>query len=304
MSAERDVIRSVGNTPLVELKSVVPPGHARVLVKIEGVDHEFTTKAGVYEDITHVILNMKQILVTLKETDEAELFIKKKGVGPITAGDIEHDESVEVADPTTHIATLTDDVEFNAIVKVRRGRGYQTAAENSGGESEIGHIWTDSTFSPVTRVRYSVEQTRVGQVTDYDKLILEIWTNGTITPEHALVEGAKILRKHLNPLVKYFELGSEVLKPQLPEVEAVPEENEELRQLLDLPISHLELSVRASNCLESENISTIRDICQRSEDEILKIRNFGNTSLVELKEKLASHKLRLGMVSRSHEGSV
>ncbi len=293
--------RGFGHTVGTSLRRVLLSsieGAAPVLAKIEGVDHEFTTKKGVYEDITHVILNMKQILVTMEDTEEGELFLKKKGKGPITAGDLEHDENIVIVNPDLHIAALTGDVEFQAILQVRRGRGYQIASENSNGESEIGHIWMDSTFSPVTRVRYAVEDTRVGQVTNYDRLILEIWTNGTITPENALVEGAKILRKHLNPLVKYFELGSEVLQPRLPEVEPEPEENEQLKELLDMPISHLELSVRASNCLESENISTIRDVCQRSEDEILNIRNFGNTSLVELKEKLAEMSLRLGMVSK------
>ena len=294
---ERGFGHTVGNSLRRVLLSSIE-GAATVLAKIDGVDHEFTSKPGVYEDITHVILNMKQILVKLHDVDEAELFLKKKGQGAITAGDLEHDDTVEVVNSDLHLGTLTDDVEFQAILRVKRGRGYQTAFENSGGENEIGHIWMDSTFSPVTRVRYSVEDTRVGQVTNYDRLLLEIWTNGTLSPENALVEGAKILRKHLNPLVKYFELGSEVLQPRLPEKEAGPEENEELKQLLDMPISHLELSVRASNCLESENISSIRDVCQRTEDDILKIRNFGNTSLVELKEKLADYKLRLGMVAK------
>ncbi|MEE8142019.1 MAG: DNA-directed RNA polymerase subunit alpha C-terminal domain-containing protein, partial [Planctomycetota bacterium] len=148
---------------------------------------------------------------------------------------------------------------------------------------------------------YRVEDTRVGQITNYDRLILEIWTNGTLTPEFALVQAAKILRKHLNPLVNYFELGSEVLQPQLPEEVVQPQENEELKKILDLPISHLELSVRASNCLESENISTIRDICRRSEDEVLRIRNFGNTSLDELKEKLSKFNLSLGMVANQSD---
>jgi DNA-directed RNA polymerase subunit alpha len=241
-----------------------------------------------------VILNLKQVLVRIHEGDEGELFIKKTGAGPITAGDIEHDDNVQVVSPEQLIATLTDDVEFNAILKVRKGRGYQTAAENAGGEQEIGSIWMDSTFSPITRVRYRVENTRVGQLTNYDKLSLEIWTNGTVSPENALVEGAKILRKHLNPLVKYFELGSEVLQPRLPEIVEEPGEDEELKQLYDLPISHLELSVRASNCLESENISTIRELVARTEDDLLRIRNFGQTSLDELKEKLGELGLKLG----------
>lgn len=295
---ERGFGHTVGNSLRRVLLSSVE-GAAVVQAKIDGVDHEFSTKDGVFEDVAHIILNLKQIMVRLKEGDEAELFINKKGQGEITAGDIECDPNVvEIANPDLRLATLTDDVEFKAILTVRRGRGYQTAQENSSGESEIGSIWVDSTFSPITRVRYRVEDTRVGQVTNYDRLILEIWTNGTVTPEHSLVEASKILRKHLNPMVKYFELGSQVLKPQLPELDSGPEEDEDLKRILDMPISHLELSVRASNCLESENISSIRDICRRSEDDILKIRNFGNTSLVELKEKLAEHSLSLGMLPR------
>ncbi len=294
---ERGFGHTIGNSIRRVLLSSIK-GAAVVQARIEGVDHEFTTKKGVYEDITHVILNLKQVLVRMKEGDEGELFIKKTGAGPITAGDIEHSETIEVVNPDQLIATLTDDVEFNAILQVRKGRGYQTAAENACGEQEIGTIWMDSTFSPVTRVRYRVENTRVGQLTNYDKLSLEIWTNGTISPEYALVEGAKILRKHLNPLVKYFELGSEVLQPRLPEKEEEYGEDEDLKKVLDLPISHLELSVRASNCLESENISVIRELVSRSEDELLRIRNFGQTSLDELKEKLGELDLSLGMLGR------
>ena len=294
---ERGFGATIGNSLRRVLLSSIE-GSAVVQAKIEGVDHEFSSKPGVFEDITHVILNMKQILVHLKSGEESELYIKKSGKGDITAGDIEHDETVEIVSPERKIATITDDIEFNAILKVRRGRGYQTAAENSGGESEIGTIWMDSTFSPIVRCRYKVENTRVGQLTNYDRLVLDIWTNGTITPEHALVEGAKILRKHLNPLVKYFELGSEVLQPRIPEVAQVPEEDESLKEVLDRPISYLELSVRASNCLESENISTIRDLCRYTEDEVLKIRNFGNTSLDELKEKLSALNIQLGMLPK------
>ena len=202
-----------------------------------------------------------------------------------------------MVNPDHLIATLTTDVEFSANLLARRGRGYATASENSQGQHEIGCLWLDSTFSPVTRVRYRVESTRVGQLTNYDRLLLEIWTDGTISAEDALVESAKILRKHLNPLVKYFDLGTEVLQPRVAEGDEVIEENDALRELLDEPISHLELSVRASNCLETENISSIRELCRFSEDSLLRIRNFGQTSLEELKEKLASFSLELGMTS-------
>lgn len=302
---ERGFGATVGNSLRRVLLSSIE-GAAIVQARIDGVEHEFSTKTGVYEDITHVILNMKQILVSLKGvTEEAELYIKKKGPGPITVADIEYDsETVEIVDNGFVLATLTDDVEFSAILRARRGRGYSTSVENSGGENEIGNIWTDSTFSPVTRVRYRVENTRVGQRTNYDRLILEIWTNGTVNPEDSLVQAAKILRKHLNPFVKYFELGADVMVPRLPEAEeSSPEESEDLKAVLDLPISHLELSVRASNCLESENLSTIRDIVTRGEEEMLGIRNFGQTSLVELKEKLAKLNLSLGMLPKHADKS-
>lgn len=293
---ERGFGHTVGNSLRRVLLSSIE-GAALVQARIEGVDHEFTTKEGVYEDITQVVLNLKQVLVKLDEVEEAELFIKKTGAGPITAGDIEHGENVTVVNPDQVIATLTEDVEFSAILLARRGRGFSTASENSQGQHEIGCLWLDSTFSPVTRVRYRVESTRVGQLTNYDRLLLEIWTDGSLGAEDALVESAKILRKHLNPLVKYFDLGTEVLQPRLSEGTEAVEENDALRELLDEPISHLELSVRASNCLETENISSIRELCRFSEDALLRIRNFGQTSLEELKEKLASFNLELGMTS-------
>lgn len=295
---ERGFGSTIGNSLRRVLLSSIE-GAAVVQVRIEGVDHEFSSKPGVYEDITHVVLNMKQILVRLKGADEGEMFLKRRGKGDITAGDLEHDDSIEVVNPGLKLATVTDSIDFNAILIVRRGRGYQTATENSAGESEIGTIWIDSTFSPVTRVRYKVENTRVGQLTNYDRLVLDIWTNGTVLPERALVEGSKILRRHLNPLVKYFELGSELLKPRLPVAPQAPPEDAGLREVLDRPISFLELSVRASNCLESENISTIREVVSCSEEELLNIRNFGNTSLDELKEKLSALNLTLGMLQKT-----
>ncbi|MFN0059424.1 MAG: DNA-directed RNA polymerase subunit alpha [Planctomycetota bacterium] len=298
---ERGFGATIGNSLRRVLLSSIE-GAALVLTKVDGVDHEFTAKPGVFEDISYVVLNLKQVLVRLDGVDEAELYIKKSGKCVITAGDIESGSgNVEILNPELKIATLTDSsAEFRAILRARRGRGYLTAAENSRGDNEIGNIWMDSTFSPVTRVRYRVENTRVGQVTNYDRLLLEIWTNATINPEDALVQSAKILRKHLNPFVKYFELGSEVLQPRLPAVEQpVIEESEDLKAKLDLPISHLELSVRASNCLESENLSTVRDLVCRSEEEMLNIRNFGQTSLLELKERLAKLGLSLGMFPRS-----
>lgn len=292
---ERGFGHTVGNSLRRVLLSSIE-GSALVEARIDGVDHEFATKAGVLEDISHVVLNLKQVLVELRGVDEAELTIRKSGAGPITAGDIEHGEEVVVHNRSQLIATLTQDVEFSAVLIARVGRGYVTANENAEDRKEIGRIWLDSTFSPVTRVRYRVESTRVGQLTNYDKLLLEIWTNGTIEPDSVLVEAGKILRKHLTPVVKYFELGSEVLQPRIPEISLPDDEDEELRMILDMPISQLELSVRASNCLESMNISSLRELIRLREDDLLRIRNFGQTSLEELKAKLVVLNLELGQV--------
>lgn len=292
---ERGFGHTVGNSLRRVLLSSIE-GSALVKASIDGVDHEFDTKTGVLEDISHVVLNLKQVLVELVGVDEAELTIKKSGVGPITAGDIEHGEEVVVHNPDLVIATLTQNVEFSANLVARVGRGYVTANENSQDQKQIGQIWLDSIFSPVVRVRYRVESTRVGQLTNYDKLILEIWTDKTIEPDSVLVEAGKILRKHLTPVVKYFELGSEVLQPRIPEISLPDDEDEELRMILDMPISQLELSVRASNCLESMNISSLRELIRLREDDLLRIRNFGQTSLEELKAKLVVLNLELGHV--------
>lgn len=292
---ERGFGHTVGNSLRRVLLSSIE-GAALVQAQIEGVDHEFATKEGVLEDISHVVLNLKQVLVELRGVEEAEMTIRKSGAGVITAGDIEHGEGVVVHNPDQIIATLTQDVEFSAVLKARIGRGYTTASENSGDQKDIGLIWLDSTFSPVHRVRYRVEATRVGQLTNYDKLLLEIWTNGTVDPDSVLVESGKILRKHLTPVVKYFELGSEVLQPRIPDIELPQTEDDETRQLLDMPLSQLELSVRASNCLESMNISTLRELIRLREDDLLRIRNFGQTSLEELKVKLVDLNLELGQI--------
>jgi DNA-directed RNA polymerase subunit alpha len=266
-------------------------------VKIEGVQHEFSTLTGVYEDVTDIILNVKQVLLVLHEGDEAILNLRKDKKGEIFAGDIDHDSNVEIVNPELHIATLTQDIPFNMELRVRRGRGYVTADENSKGDNEIGVIWVDSSFSPVSRVRYKTEDTRVGQVVNYDRLVLEVWTNGTTGPDMALVEAAKILRKHLNPFVQYADLGFQLQKDNgLTQEDQEPTGDvEEIRRKLSLPISSLALSVRARNCLEGENIKTIGDLVQKSPAEMIKVRNFGKTSLVEVKKKLSEMGLALGM---------
>src|SRR5207248_5831676 len=218
--------------------------------------------------------------------------------GVVTAANVETDELVQIINPEHILATLTADVPFVVEMQVENGRGYRMAEENVPGEREIGVIPIDSSFSPVVRVKFEIEETRVGQRTNYDKLTMEIWTNGTITPQMALVEGAKILRKHLNPFIQYAEpgpeIGMEVEAPQIPpvldDVQAA-----ELERKLNLSLAELELSVRATNCLESEGITTVRDLVIRTDEELLEVRNFGETTLKEVKQKLAERGLHLGM---------
>ena len=272
-------------------------GSAVTSVKIEGVSHEFSTIEGVKEDVTDIILNLKQLLVRLDTPEPQKIRIDVERKGEIRGSDIIAPADVKVVNPDLLIATLTEDGAFRAELEVRKGRGYVTAEENAQGEQEIGLIPVDSIFSPVRRVKYATENTRVGQMTNYDRLILEVWTDGTVSPEMALVEGSKILRKHLNPFVQYFELGKELEqeKVQVEETTLLDQEKDDLRARLNAPVGELELSVRAANCLEAENIKTVRDLVVRPESEMLKFRNFGKTSLTEIKEKLAERNLELGM---------
>jgi DNA-directed RNA polymerase subunit alpha len=219
--------------------------------------------------------------------------IEKKTRGPITGADVRTDEQIEVINKDHLVATLTDDVDFLLEMVVENGRGYVPSTEHTPQAQEIGIIPVDAAFSPVVRVRYEVEETRVGHKTNYDKLTIEIWTNGSVTPELALVESAKILRKHLNPFVQYQELGPMVHA----EARALGGQGVDpaTEAKLNMSLAELNLSVRATNCLESENISTVRDLVVRTESQLLEVRNFGETTLHEVREKLADIGLRLGM---------
>src|SRR5579883_1484271 len=287
-------------------------GAAVTSLKFEGIQHEFTTIPGVYEDVTDIVLNSKQLLVKLTGADAATLKIDVRKQGPILAKDIEHDHTIEIVNPDLHIATLTEEGHFRCEMQVKRGRGYRTAEENAPGpEQEIGVIPVASFFSPVRRVKFKTEYTRVGQLTNYDKLILEVWTNGTVTPEMALVEASKILRKHLNPFINYFDVGKELAAEAGADIGTMEEAGapagepgvvkevkvnaEAAYHQLMLPIQELDLTVRAMNCLEGENIQTIGDLCRRTEDDLLKLRNFGRTTLNEIKKKLEDRDLKLGM---------
>jgi DNA-directed RNA polymerase subunit alpha len=271
-------------------------GSAVTRIKIQGVQHEITTIPGVVEDVTDIVLNVKSLVVKNTSDQPRSIRIDRNQQGVVTAAHIITDEAVQIINPEHIIATLTDDVLFNIDLTVENGRGYRTAEENADKEREIGVIPVDSSFSPVVRVKYEIEETRVGQRTNYDKLIMEIWTNGTISPQLALVEGAKILRKHLNPFIQYSEPGPEMAIDERHEAPVTIDViDHELERKLNMSLAELDLSVRATNCLESEGITTVRDLVIRTDEELLEVRNFGETTLKEVKIKLAERNLHLGM---------
>lgn len=277
-------------------------GSAVTSVKFKGVKHEFSTVPGVVEDVTDIILNIKSLTIKLHDDHPRKIRIEARKKGEIKAKDIITDGGAEIINPDLHIATLSEDADFLVEMEVKKGRGYVTAEENEPEEPEIGLIAVDSVFSPVRKVKYYTEDTRVGRRTNYDRLIMEIWTNGVITPEMAMVEAAKVLRKHLNPFVQYFEIGRELpraeAKPALEVAEVGKEVSGELYAKLERPVSELDLSVRASNCLEAANIRTIGELAALTEEEVLGIRNFGKTTLKEVKKKLSQLGLSLGMVKK------
>jgi DNA-directed RNA polymerase subunit alpha len=270
-------------------------GSAVTRVKIQGVQHEISTISGVVEDVTDIILNIKSLVVKNASDQPRTIRIERHEKGVVKAKDIITDPDVEIVNPDHVIATLTDDVPFVVEMRVENGRGYRMAEENVEQEREIGVIPVDSSFSPVVRVKHEIEDTRVGQRTNYDKLVMEIWTNGTVSPQMALVEGAKILRKHLNPFIQYAEPGPEISIEDVPAAAAGEQVDVELERKLNMSLAELELSVRATNCLESEGITTVRDLVIRNDEELLEVRNFGETTLKEVKQKLQERGLTLGM---------
>ncbi|MBI3722508.1 DNA-directed RNA polymerase subunit alpha [bacterium] len=317
---ERGFGITVGNSLRRVLLSSLE-GAAVTTVKIEGVQHEFSSLPGIVEDVTDIVLNVKQLLVKVRTDEPRKIKIDVKRKGTVTGADIQVDSMVEVVNPNLVIATLSEEVPFRMEMEVRRGRGYVTAEENDSEDREIGVIPIDSIYSPVRRVRYRTENTRVGQLTDYDKLILEIWTNNTIDPENALVEAAKILRKHLIPFVNFFEIG-DVLEaeafeeeetaatagsgnggaageaaaaPAAPAVEKKGAEPVDMGALLAKKVADLDLPVRALAALEAEKIATVGDLVTRSEDELGKSKAVGKTVLKEIKKKLEGLGLTLGM---------
>lgn len=266
-------------------------GSSVTSVKIEGVQHEFSAIPGVLEDTTEIILNVKKLTVRSHSKIPKTIYIKEDSKGEIKAKNIVTDETVEIINPELHIVTLTKDVKFHMEMEVSRGRGYVSAELNKKEDQAIGVIPIDSIFTPVKKVNFYVENTRVGQRTDYEKLILEISTNGSITPKDALLYASNIAQRHLDVFVNFGQLPEEEMEEEL---EMTPAEVS-LYEKLRLPISELELSVRSSNCLREANIKTIADLVKRTEDEMLGFKNFGKKSLSEIKNLLAGMGLNLGM---------
>ena len=291
---ERGFGTTVGNALRRILLSSLE-GAAVTQVKIQGASHEFMSIPGVLEDMTDIVLNLKTLIVKSHAEGPRLVRLHSEVKGPVTAGMIESDPAIEIINRDLVIATLTDNVAFDVELLIQPGRGYVPADDliDPEADQEADVIYMDSSYSPVTRVRYRTEDTRVGQKTNYDRLVLEIWTNGTITPEMALVEAAKIFRKHLNPFVQFFELGEEVVETGAPEVRQ--DMDIELRKKLTMSVHELELSVRANNCLESAKIETVGQLANMTEADLLKIRSFGKTSLREVKRKLQDLGLSLGM---------
>ena len=260
-------------------------------IKIIGVSHEFTTIPGVLEDVPEVILNIKSLVLNSHSKIPKTIYIKADKKGEIKASDIEVDETIEIINPDLHIATLTKDTKFHIEMEVSRGRGYVPAELNKKEEKTAGVIAIDSIFTPIKKVNFFVENTRVGQRTDYDKLIMEIFTNGAISPKDALLYASNILQRHLDIFVSFGQLPDDVTEEE-PEM---TKEDLALYEKLRLPISELELSVRSSNCLREAGIKIIADLVKRREDEMLGFKNFGKKSLTEIKELLAGMGLTLGM---------
>ena len=282
--------RTIGNSLRRVLLSSIE-GAAISSVKIRGVSHEFSTIRGCAEDVADIILNLKRVLLKTYTRDSQVITLKAKGPGVVTAGDFAKANSIEVLNPKQEICTLDVDGELEMECDVRTGRGFCLAEGNKKPDQEIGKIAIDSIFSPVTRVNFLVENTRVGQRTDYEKLVLDIWTDGRIDPEEALKTAGAVLRRHLDVFVDYA--GAETLEFEDNDKKDA-DERERLRKLLNMSVNEIELSVRAANCLNNANISTVGELASKTEADMLKYRNFGNKSLTEIKAKLVQLGLSLG----------
>ena len=284
---------TIGNSLRRILLSTIE-GSAITSIRVKGAEHEFCTIEGVKQDMVDIVLNVKGLVVDVDSDEPKVLRLSASGPGEVTADLIEADSTVTVFNPDHVIATLTDEVDFEMELTIERGRGYVPAAEQYATKDEqiIGDLPIDAAFSPVQRVRYRVENTRVGQQTNFDRLILDIWTDGTISPEMCLVESAKILRKHLNAFVQFDSLGTKIVSVEAAAAAAV---DEELIRKLNMSILDLDLTVRSSNCLELASIDRVAQLVSLNDRELLRLRSFGRTSLREIKRKLDDLNLTLGM---------
>lgn len=282
---ERGYGTTLGNSLRRILLSSLP-GAAVTSVQIDGVLHEFSTIEGVVEDVTTIILNLKKLALKIYSDDEKVLELDVQGEGAVTAADLTYDSDVEVLNPDLHIATLNSSAKLYMKITAERGRGYRTADENKQENQPIGVIPVDSTFTPVSRVSYQVENTRVGQITNYDKLTFDIWTNGSVRPEEAVSLGAKVFTEHLNIFVGLTE--------EVKNVEIMVEKEEDQKEkVLEMTIEELDLSVRSYNCLKRAGINTVQELTTKTEEDMMKVRNLGRKSLDEVKNKLAELDLSL-----------
>src|ERR1035437_235424 len=266
-------------------------GAAISSIKIDGAIHEFATVEGVVEDVTDIVLNLKKVLLKTHTRDTQTLLLSVNKEGDVTAGDIQLNQNVELVNPTQHICTIDKKKKFEMELEVKTGRGFLPGDENKKPNQAIGVVAIDSLFSPVIRVKYAVESARVGQRTDYDRLVLEIWTDGRISPDDALTQASAILQHHLDVFVGYDKNAVEFEEV----VDKQDEEKTKLKKLLNMSVNEIELSVRADNCLNNANIATVGQLALKREHEMLKYRNYGKKSLNEIKEKLAGLGLTLGM---------
>ncbi|PWL73303.1 MAG: DNA-directed RNA polymerase subunit alpha [Clostridiales bacterium] len=276
---ERGYGTTLGNSLRRVLLSSLP-GVAVTSIKIDGVQHEFSTIPGVKEDVTEIVLNIKGLIAKIHGEAPKTVYIEAEGECEVTAGDIKADSEVEILDPGMHIATLSQGAKLYMEIVIDRGRGYVPSERNKQNlQSTIGVIPVDSIYTPVLKVNYTVENTRVGQITDYDKLTLEIWTDGTISAKEAVSLGAKVLNEHLN---LFIDLSEEAYNTEI----MVEKDDKGKEKVLEMTIEELDLSVRSFNCLKRAGINTVEDLINKSEDDMMKVRNLGRKSLEEVVEKL------------------
>ena len=286
---ERGFGMTLGNSMRRVLLSSLP-GVAATSIRIDGVLHEFSTIEGVKEDVTEIVLNLKGLICKLHSQGPKKVVIDAAGECEVTAGDILPDSDVEIINPELHLATLDENGKLHMEIMLDHGRGYVVADRNKRPDMPIGEIAVDSIYTPITKVNFTVEDTRVGQITDYDKLTIEIWTNGSIKPDEAASYAAKILTEHLMLFIN--------LTDRIQGVEIMVEKEESKKEkILEMNIEDLDLSVRSYNCLKRAGINTVEELVQRDEDEMMKVRNLGRKSLEEVQQKLA----QLGLTLRSNE---